>query len=224
MDTFWNTFGELGWSKRMQIRGWMYRMSRILRDGWFQLYRGCRSFIVCGFYAGNMRSIRFYFISYIYIFVEFVLFEPLSNVIAKEIRTSLILKFLYKRVKNNFQFILYSSMLEWYSGWLLSTKDWLKFKTRKIVFSKDTVAVSILFSELAVNLPWHFLIQPSRDSHDIWDAFAPTACPDAKFYTVILYRRWNHDMNTLLLSKIVYWFDVGKHHLKNIKFREIYTL
>lgn len=83
-------------------------------DGWFQLYRGCRSFIVCGFYAGNMRSIRFYFISYIYIyiFVEFVLFEPLSNVIAKEIRTSLILKFLYKRVKNNFQFILYSSMLE----------------------------------------------------------------------------------------------------------------
>lgn len=77
-------------------------------DRWFQLYRGCRSFIVCGFYAGNMRSIRFYFISYIYICIV----EPLSNVIAKEIRTSLILKFLYKRVKNNFQFILYSSMLE----------------------------------------------------------------------------------------------------------------
>lgn len=77
-------------------------------DGWFQLYRGCRSFIVCGFYAGNMRSIRFYFILYIYICIV----EPLSNVIAKEIRTSLILKFLYKRIKNNFQFILYSSMLE----------------------------------------------------------------------------------------------------------------
>lgn len=81
-------------------------------DGWFQLYRGCRSFIVCGFYAGNMRSIRFYFISYIYIRRICIGYEPLSNVIAKGIRTSLILKFLYKRVKNNFQFILYSSMLE----------------------------------------------------------------------------------------------------------------
>lgn len=222
MDTFWNTFGELGWSKRMQIRGWMYRMSRILRRS-MAGFSFIEAVEVLSF-AVSTRGIcdRFDFILFrIYIFV---LFEPLSNVIAKEIRTSLILKFLYKRVKNNFQFILYSSMLEWYSGWLLSTKDWLKFKTRKIVFSKDTVAVSILFPELAVNLPWHFLIQPSRDSHDIWDAFAPTACPDAKFYTVILYRRWNHDMNTLLLSKIVYWFDVGKHHLKNIKFREIYTL
>lgn len=68
-------------------------------------------------FAVSTRGIcdRFDFILfriYIYIFVEFVLFEPLSNVIAKEIRTSLILKFLYKRVKNNFQFILYSSMLE----------------------------------------------------------------------------------------------------------------
>lgn len=66
-------------------------------------------------FAVSTRGIcdRFDFILFrIYIFVEFVLFEPLSNVIAKEIRTSLILKFLYKRVKNNFQFILYSSMLE----------------------------------------------------------------------------------------------------------------
>lgn len=66
-------------------------------------------------FAVSTRRIcdRFDFILFrIYIFVEFVLFEPLSNVIAKEIRTSLILKFLYKRVKNNFQFILYSSMLE----------------------------------------------------------------------------------------------------------------
>lgn len=63
-------------------------------------------------FAVSTRGIcdRFDFILFrIYIFVEFVLFEPLSNVIAKEIRTSLILKFLYKRVKNNFQFILYSS-------------------------------------------------------------------------------------------------------------------
>lgn len=63
-------------------------------------------------FAVSTRGIcdRFDFILFrIYIFV---LFEPLSNVIAKEIRTSLILKFLYKRVKNNFQFILYSSMLE----------------------------------------------------------------------------------------------------------------
>lgn len=63
-------------------------------------------------FAVSTRRIcdRFDFILFrIYIFV---LFEPLSNVIAKEIRTSLILKFLYKRVKNNFQFILYSSMLE----------------------------------------------------------------------------------------------------------------
>lgn len=65
-------------------------------------------------FAVSTRGIcdRFDFILfriYIYIFVEFVLFEPLSNVIAKG---SLILKFLYKRVKNNFQFILYSSMLE----------------------------------------------------------------------------------------------------------------
>lgn len=60
-------------------------------------------------FAVSTRGIcdRFDFILFrIYIFV---LFEPLSNVIAKEIRTSLILKFLYKRVKNNFQFILYSS-------------------------------------------------------------------------------------------------------------------
>lgn len=66
-------------------------------------------------FAVSTRGIcdRFDFILFrIYIFVEFVLFEPLSNVIAKEIRTSLILKFLYKKVKNNFQFILYSSMLE----------------------------------------------------------------------------------------------------------------
>lgn len=57
-------------------------------------------------FAVSTRGIcdRFDFILFrIYIFV---LFEPLSNVIAKEIRTSLILKFLYKRVKNNFQFIL----------------------------------------------------------------------------------------------------------------------
>lgn len=63
-------------------------------------------------FAVSTRGIcdRFDFILFrIYIFVEFVLFEPLSNVIAKGIRTSLILKFLYKRVKNNFQFILYSS-------------------------------------------------------------------------------------------------------------------
>lgn len=63
-------------------------------------------------FAVSTRGIcdRFDFILFcIYIFV---LFEPLSNVIAKEIRTSLILKFLYKKVKNNFQFILYSSMLE----------------------------------------------------------------------------------------------------------------
>lgn len=63
-------------------------------------------------FAVSTRRIcdRFDFILFrIYIFV---LFEPLSNVIAKGIRTSLILKFLYKRVKNNFQFILYSSMLE----------------------------------------------------------------------------------------------------------------
>lgn len=63
-------------------------------------------------FAVSTRGIcdRFDFILFrIYIFVSF---EPLSNVIAKEIRTSLILKFLYKRVKNNFQFILYSSMLE----------------------------------------------------------------------------------------------------------------
>lgn len=52
-----------------------------------------------------------------------------------------------------------------------------------------------IYSELAVNLSWHFLIQPSRDSHDIWDAFAPTACLHAKFYT------GNHDMNTLCLAK-----------------------
>lgn len=66
-------------------------------------------------FAVSTRGIcdRFDFILFrIYIFVEFVLFEPLSNVIAKEIRTSLILKFLYKKVKSNFQFILYSSMLE----------------------------------------------------------------------------------------------------------------
>ena len=37
-------------------------------DGWFQLYRGCRSFIVCGFLRGicAIDSILFYF-AYIFI-------------------------------------------------------------------------------------------------------------------------------------------------------------
>lgn len=78
---FWNTFdgrrarfldetdrgGRLIRSKRMQIRG--VNVSDVedfmSLDGWFQLYRGCRSFYRLRFLRGICDSILFYFV-YIY--------------------------------------------------------------------------------------------------------------------------------------------------------------
>lgn len=57
-------------SKRMRIRGWMYRMSRILccLMAGSQFYRGCTSFIVSWFPRRIRDSVRFYFISCVFIY------------------------------------------------------------------------------------------------------------------------------------------------------------
>lgn len=60
---------------------------------------------------------------------------------------------------------------KWYSGLIIIyRKDWLKFKTRKIVFSKDTVAV--IYSVLRAGGESSLTFSNStlsRDSHAIFE-------------------------------------------------------